>query len=166
MEKLKVKNVIISKQGKESSNFIKFHELVKKRKINVLVVKSGDKLAIDKTCYFHFLFPQKHLIAENTLNNNSIVTKFCYQTKSKEFSMLLTGDVEKIAEEKLVELYKETNYLQATVLKVAHHGSKTSSTEDFINLVKPKIALIGVGEKNTFGHPSQNVLNKLQQIRL
>ena len=50
---------------------------------------------------------------------------------------------------------QDTNELQADILKVAHHGSKTSSTTEFLKLVKPKIALVGVGEQNTFGHPSK-----------
>ena len=49
------------------------------------------------------------------------------------------------------------------VLKVAHHGSKTSSTEEFLENVNPKIALIGVGKNNNFGHPSGEVLYRLQE---
>lgn len=162
MEKLKVKNAIISKQGEESANYKHFKEIVKQKDIKVIVVKAGDRIAIDKQCTLDILFPEEKLISENILNNNSIVAKLSYST----VSLLLTGDVEKIGEEKLVELYKNTNKLQTTILKVAHHGSKTSSIEDFLNLVKPKIALIGVGEKNTFGHPNQETLEKLNKIRL
>lgn len=59
--------------------------------------------------------------------------------------MLFTGDIEQIAEEKIVEKYGED--LKSTIIKIAHHGSKTSSTEKFINAVKPQIALIGVRKK-------------------
>lgn len=159
LEKCKVKNVIISKQGEISDNFNKFLELIQNKKVNVIIVKAGDKVIIDKQCYFDILFPTENLISENVLNNNSIVAKFYLQNY---FSILLTGDIEQIAEEKIVEKYKHTNMLQATILKVAHHGSKSSSTEDFLELVKPKIALIGVGEKNTFGHPNQEVLDRLK----
>ena len=80
-------------------------------------------------------------ITENPLNNNSIVAKLKYGN----FQMLFTGDIEQIAEEKIVEKYGEN--LKSNILKIAHHGSKTSSIENFINCVKPQIALIGVRQK-------------------
>lgn len=77
---------------------------------------------------------------------------------------MLTGDIEKIAEEEILKEYKNTNILKANILKVAHHGSKSSSTSEFLEKVSPQIALIGVGTKNTFGHPNQGVLNRLQNL--
>ncbi len=155
LNKLKVKNIIISKQGKISDNFKKLLEILKLKKVNIIVAKAGKNIVIDNKCYINILFPEDKLILENTLNNNSIVAKFCYQT----FSILLTGDIEKASEKRLVELYK--NNLQATVLKVAHHGSKTSTTAEFLQMVKPKIALIGVGKDNKFGHPNNETIKSL-----
>ena len=77
--------------------------------------------------------------------------------------MLITGDIEEIAEKMILEKIDKKK-LEAVVLKVAHHGSKTSSTKDFLEAVKPKIALIGVGKDNTFGHPNQEVLERLEEI--
>ena len=74
--------------------------------------------------------------------------------------MLFTGDIEEITEKELIKLYKN-NELDVDILKVAHHGSKTSSTQEFLDMVSPKIALIGVGENNSFGHPNQEVLERL-----
>ena len=67
--------------------------------------------------------------------------------KYGNFKMLFTGDVEVEAEEEIVKRYGNTNYLKADILKVAHHGSKTSSSEELLKLVKPKISLIGVRSK-------------------
>ena len=61
-------------------------------------------------------------------------------------------------------MYSGTDKLEAFVLKVAHHGSKTSSTEEFLELVKPKIALIGVGKNNNFGHPNIDVIERLENM--
>ena len=158
MENLKIKNIIISKQGEKSDNFIRFQELVKNKKVNVLVVKKGDRIQIDKYSYFEILFPEENLIQDNILNNNSIVANFC----SMGFKLLFTGDIEEIAENRLCELYRDTDKLKSTILKVAHHGSKTSSTAKFLELVTPKIALIGVGEGNKFGHPNNGVLNRIR----
>lgn len=144
LEKLTVKNVIIGKQGENSQNFKTLSQILQNKKVKVIVVQKGDKVTIDRNCYFDILFPQKELISANILNNNSIVAKFCMKNSSNQtiFSMLFTGDIEQVAESKLIELYGNSNILQSTILKVAHHGSKTSSTMQLLELVKPKIALI------------------------
>lgn len=162
MENLKVGVVVIGKQGEQSENYKEFLEIAKNKKIKVAQVKAGDKIQIDENTSISILFPTENLITENVLNNNSLVAKFTYVIdKSKEFSMLLTGDIEEIAENEIVNMYKSTNKLQANVLKIAHHGSKTSTTKDFLNLVKPQMALIGVGANNSFGHPNKVTLDKL-----
>lgn len=164
LEQMRVENVIISKQGKNSDNFQEFLKIVQSKKVNLMIVKQGDKVIVDKQCYFDILFPEEQLITENILNNNSIVSQFYWKDKNQNtlFSMLLTGDIEEITEKQLIQKYQNTNQLQSTVLKVAHHGSKSSSIEPFLELVKPKIALIGVGTNNTFGHPNQGVLQRLE----
>ena len=159
IENLKVKNIIISKQAKKSENYKKFKEIVANKKINIILVKAGDKIKIDKYIYFKILFPTEKLIMQNPLNNNSIVSQLNY----KSFKMLFTGDIEEIAEKEILNLQKDK--LKSTILKVAHHGSNTSSTQEFINSVKPELALIGVGKNNTFGHPSECVVEKLRDLR-
>lgn len=163
MNNLKVKNAIISKQAEDSENYKEFLKIAKKRKINLIVVDIGDKISIEKDIYFYLLWPDsKNFISENALNNNSIVCKLIY----KNFSILFTGDIEKIAEEGILKKYDSNlNILKSTILKVAHHGSKSSSIEELLSKVKPKIALIGVGENNKFGHPNDNVLERLISFR-
>lgn len=158
MQEIKVKNVIIAKQAETSDNFQKFLKIVNEKNINVTVVDKGDKILIEKNLYFYVLWPDRfNFINENTLNNNALVCKLYY----RNFSMLFTGDIEKVAEEELIKLYSKTDMLEAKILKVAHHGSKTSSIENFLKLVKPEVALIGVGKSNTFGHPNSDVLTRL-----
>lgn len=165
MQNLKVDMVIIGKQGMQSQNYQDFLRIAKNKKIKVVQVKAGDKIQIDENTSISVLFPTENLISENVLNNNSLVTKFTYAIDGlKKFSMLLTGDIEEIAEDEIVNIYRNTNELQANILKIAHHGSKTSTTQDFLNLVKPQIALIGVGENNSFGHPNKVTLDKLNNL--
>ena len=165
MQNLKVGVAVIGKQGEQSENYKEFLEIAKNKKIKVVQVKAGDKIQIDENTSISVLFPTENLITENILNNNSLVAKFTYAIDgTKEFSMLLTGDIEKIAEDEIVSMYKNTNALQANILKIAHHGSKTSTTQEFLNLVKPQIALIGVGENNSFGHPNKVTLDKLNNL--
>jgi len=159
LEELDVEQVIISKQIENSQNYQKFLEIVKQKNIRIKQIKMGDRILIEKNLYFDVIWPGDEMILENPLNNNSILCKLIY----KDFSMLFTGDIEKMAEEKIIKKVKE-DILKSDILKVSHHGSKTSSIDGFIEKIKPKIALIGVGKNNKFGHPNSEVLNRLKQF--
>ena len=161
LEKIKVENVVICKQGKSSDNYKQFLNIIKKKRTNVFIVKKGTRIKLDKCTYIDVLWPKDEQIQENILNNNSIVAKLV----CNNFKMLFTGDIEAIAEEKIIKEYNNTNILNSDILKVAHHGSKGSSTQEFLNKVKPKIALIGVGENNKFGHPNEDVIERLKDLR-
>ena len=159
LNELKVKNIIIGKQFENIEYLQEFLKTAEEKKIKINVVEEGDLIKIEKDLYFEVLWPDtSQIITENLINNNALMCKLIY----KNFSMLFTGDIEEKAEKVLVSKYKETDILKSSVLKVAHHGSNSSSSQDFINLVQPKIALIGVGKNNLFGHPNTNVLNRLQ----
>ena len=157
---MEIGKVIINKQIEDSENYQKFLKIVKEKEILVKRIKKGDRISIEKNIYLDIIWPFQEQITENPLNNNSIVCKLNYYN----FSMLFTGDIEKIAEEKIL---KEVNaeILKSYILKVAHHGSKTSSIAEFIKNVNPQIAIIGVGENNKFGHPNNDVLNRLYELR-
>lgn len=160
LEKIKIKQIIIGKQFEESKNYKKFIEIIKNKKIKVRVVQINEKINIEKNVYFDVIWPdEKNVISENNINNNSLVLKLNY----KNFSALFTGDIEKQAEQKILKNI-DNKILRAILIKVAHHGSKTSSTEEFIKMVNPRIALIGVGPKNKFGHPSNKTIQLLQSI--
>ena len=159
LKELKVNRVCISKQEENSENYQKFLEIIKEKDIPVTIVKLGDKIKIESSLYFDILWPQEDQITENRINNNAIVMKLNYNG----FSCLFTGDIEKIAEDKMVSLYKDKFVLESDILKVAHHGSKTS-TENFLELVNPKNCLIGVGKNNLFGHPSNEIVERLEEL--
>ena len=159
MEKVKVKNIIISEQAEHSENYERFKKLMIHKKIRLIEVKKGDKIKIGRYSEFKILFPTSRLLSENPLNNNSIVAQFNYNN----FKMLFTGDIEKLAEQQILKTEKAE--IRADILKVAHHGSKTSSIPEFIKAVRPRIALIGVGKNNTFGHPNQQTIKNLENIK-
>lgn len=160
MKNIKIKNIIIGKQYESSENYQKFLKIVNGKKINVYVVQKGERINIEKDLYIDILWPnEKDMIVDNWINNNSLVFKLVY----KDFSIMFTGDIEEEAEKAILEQYSNNiNKLQANVLKIAHHGSKTSTTEDFLKTVSPKIALIGVGKNNKFGHPNEQVIERLK----
>ena len=162
MEELKVDTVVISKQGEISENYERFVQIVKEKHIKTLIAGQGDRLKIENEFYFDILWPSKtNLITENILNNNSIVCKLHY----KNFSMLFTGDIGELAEREILKQYKNNEQvLNSCFLKVAHHGSKTSSIKEFVEAVRPNISLIGVGENNKFGHPNKDVIERLEKV--
>ncbi len=162
MQEINVRNVIIGKQFETCENYEEFKKIVREKNINVKVVEAGTRISIEKDLYFDVLWPcSNNIISENNINNNSLVAKLMY----KDFSVLFTGDIEEVAEKAILEKYeKHLEKLKSTVLKVPHHGSKTSSTQEFLNAVKPQVALIGVGKNNTFGHPNDLVLERLKRL--
>ena len=91
----------------------------------------------------------------NEANANSIVAHLDYGS----FSMLLTGDAEEQTEHRL--LTKELD-LKSQVIKISHHGSKYATSADFLNRVKPEVAIVSCGAWNRYGHPSQAVLDRLK----
>lgn len=160
MQELEVKSVIIAKQFENYKNYMEFIKTAKQRNVKVQVVEMEQRINIEKNIYIDVLWPNsKKIISENSINNNSLVCKMVY----KDISILFTGDIEEIAEKAILNEYKNTNILNSTILKVAHHGSKSSSIQEFLNVVKPKISLIGVGKNNTFGHPNDEVLERIKR---
>lgn len=158
LKNMKVKNVIISEQYKTSSIYEQFKQICKNQNIQIIYVRSGDEIRI-KDLAFKILHPKskENQISENPLNNNAIVCMVKYKNRR----ILFTGDIEKVAENEMVKEY--TNGLKADILKVGHHGSKTSTTKEFLDLINPSVALIGVGQNNKFGHPNEDVIKRLEE---
>jgi len=94
----------------------------------------------------------------NENDNSSVI-----YTELNNHKFLFMGDAGVEVEEDLIEKY---NLQNIDVLKVGHHGSKTSSGEEFINEINPKHSIISVGKKNRYGHPNKEVLNNLEQSKI
>ena len=98
---------------------------------------------------------------EEELNLSSIVI----QMKFNGMSYLFMGDAETEIEEKILEEFNNNNKdIKANILKVGHHGSNTSSSEEFLEAVAPEIAVISVGKDNSYNHPSSEIIDRLNQI--
>jgi competence protein ComEC len=91
----------------------------------------------------------------NNVNDSAIVAQLIYQ----QYQLLLTADISSTTENILDDIYGDT--LKSEILKVGHHGSKTSSTQNLLQLVRPDVAAISVG-KNSYGHPAEETLTRLQ----
>ena len=127
---------------------------------NGQALKAGDTITIDKNYYIEVLAPGDFLSKKDlkNMNNTSLVLMLHYGS----FKMLLTGDAEAPVEDALQQKYGTA--LQADVLKVGHHGSKTSSYWPFISKVKPKYALISCGDFSIYKHPNKNVVGSLTHL--
>jgi competence protein ComEC len=124
--------------------------------------RPGTKLDLGGGALLMILAPSEPLFTKdkmttggNEANANSIVARLDYGS----FSMLLTGDAEDQTEHRL--LTKELE-LKSKVLKISHHGSKYATSSDFLNRVKPEVAVVSCGAWNRYGHPSQAVLDRLK----
>lgn len=145
---IKMKRIYIAKNAAKKK--ILKETLQELKGIPVTELKKGDQ--IGKKYLFQVLSPYREVA--NT-NNNSLVLK----AKLGGLVWLFTGDAEKEIEQELLK----TEEIKADILKVGHHGSKTSSTPMFIEKVKPQFALISCGVKNRFGHPNEETLETLQK---
>jgi competence protein ComEC len=117
--------------------------------------RAGDQLRIGNDERIYVLSPEERHFQERNMNDLSIVMKICFGRNS----FLFTGDAGEHVEESLERKYHDL--LQSDVLKIGHHGGDMSSSPGFIGKVRPSIALISVGRKNMFGHPSGAVLKEL-----
>lgn len=139
-----------------------YEEIIKKtqnKKIKLLIPQINQKILLGESCELDFLYPLESLKDKKieNINNSSIVNRLKY----KNNYFLFMGDSEIDIEEKLLEKNYE---LKSDVLKVGHHGSISSSHQEFIKKINPKISIIMVGKNNKFNHPSLRTLNKLQKI--
>lgn len=127
----------------------------KKMKIHVAIVTGMEQVLLKGSDYELKILAPLH---ENydEVNNYSVVCKLQY----KNTSFLFTGDAESPVED---ELLQKGSDIKADVLKVAHHGSRYSSTQEFINKVSPKIAVISCGKNNDYGHPAPDTLTRLRE---
>ena len=112
------------------------------------------ELNIDKN-KLYFLQTKKY---DNENDNSNVI-----YTELDGFKFMFMGDASTTAEKEILDKY---NLLEIDVLKVGHHGSKTSSGKEFINEINPKYSIISVGKNNRYGHPNKEVLNNLEKSKI
>ncbi len=150
-----VRAALVARTPKGDSEFARFSETMSARRIPIQIIGGGDQLYFGNVS-MNVLWPQAaQSAALPSQNNDSIVLHVALGRRS----ILLTGDVEARAEELLALLGEQ---VQADVVKVAHHGSKTSSTPVFIAAARPRYAVISVGQTSIFGHPNPDVVRRWQ----
>lgn len=130
--------------------------IIESRKIDYRLARDMRKPDVGTLVSSEVLWPPIDYEAgrDSELNNSSIVLKLTYQN----VSILLTGDIQNESEGQLLANQQD---LKSTVLKVAHHGSEYSTSNEFLQVVKPDYAVISVGRDNSYGHPHKDTLERL-----
>jgi competence protein ComEC len=152
LRNFRVRNALIARAPANDPEFSKFSETLKQTNTKAELLRADDVI--------HFGAVEMSVLSppaggETSTNNDSLVLRL----KFGDRSILLTGDIEKQAEKSLLESWPN---LRADVVKVPHHGSKTSSTEDFVRASVPQFAIISVGRHSMFGHPHKEVVQRWQ----
>ncbi|MCA1602917.1 MAG: ComEC/Rec2 family competence protein [Acidobacteria bacterium] len=150
-----VRSALVARTPRKDPEFAKFYHTATARGLPITVVGAGDVLRFTGTTAT-VLWPHARAKAETqSRNNDSIVLRLQFG----ERSILLTGDIESLAE---AAMLSGDSGFPVDVVKVAHHGSKTSSTDGFVSASRPKFAIISVGQNSMFGHPHREVVKRWQ----
>lgn len=158
LERYKVKMVLESGLEVDTPVYREWCRLLDEKNIQRIIARSGQEIDLGDGVRMNVLHPLEGLNAEaeSDTNNNSVVLQLTWE----EISFLLTGDIQGEIER---EIIYRGSCSDCTVLKVAHHGSNTSSSRHFLAAVDPEIAVISVGKENSFGHPDEDVLARLRE---
>jgi competence protein ComEC len=149
----RVRTAIFGRTPLNDADFSELYDVLQKRNVLIYVASRGDVLSFGEV-RIEILYPEKDASPEAVSDNNhSLVLRVVYGDRK----FLLTGDIERETESFLTAA---PEFLQADVVKVAHHGSRTSSTENFVNIVKARVAVVSVGRDSPFGHPKAEVVER------
>ncbi|HET6973051.1 MAG TPA: DNA internalization-related competence protein ComEC/Rec2 [Pyrinomonadaceae bacterium] len=147
-----VRSALIARSPADDPEFAKFAQTLARTNTHSETIEAGDVIYFGDVIV-SVLWPSAG--GEKSTNNDSIVLRIQYG----ERSILLTGDIEQAAERALIASPQQ---LHADVIKVPHHGSKTSSTDAFVSATNPQFAIISVGRTSRFGHPHKEVVERWQ----
>lgn len=158
LQRFAVRQVLYPELHYESPTYDKWLELIEEKNIKHTTAQTGQQIDLGGGAVIEVLNPQITHLGDtgSDVDNNSVVLRL----SSGNVSFLFTADIMREAEWELVQKRAD---LASTVLKVAHHGSDTSTTPEFLTVVDPQVAVISAGEDNKFGHPSDEVLDRLKE---
>lgn len=157
IDKIPVSQIIDSGFPHTTKTYEDYLTGIDQKNIPFTVGRSGDTIDLDPSVSIEILHPGKNKnIEDYTANNASIITKIIYD----QIGFLLTGDAEQEAESETVN--RNYDFSKIKILKTGHHGSGTSTSDLFLNAVKPSMAVIMCGTGNSYGHPHTETLSALQ----
>ena len=149
-------NLILSEDNDDKIELKSLINKAHKKRIRILRASSGDRLQFGKFSKIYFLSPRR--ISKSDPNKNSLV----FLLKYNHYNLMFTGDADSDNEKEILRNY---NLPRVDFLKAGHHGSKTSSCDEFISHIKPKITAISCGQNNRYGHPHKNTISTLNKYK-
>lgn len=158
VKKYEVSNVLETGTIAPSAHYQLWRQILKEKAINQVTVFPEQDLFLEENLWLDFLYPDRPVLQQPE-NETSMILKLVYG----ENRFLFTGDMETNEE---IEILKTPTYLGAEFLKVGHHGSKTSSSVNFLTAVHPQFGLISAGKENKFGHPHAEILQRLEEKQI
>jgi len=155
LKRYRVEKVLDPNLDSGTPLYEEWHRLVAEKKPEKITARAGQQIALAGAT-LTVLHPPEALLKDTNedIDNNGAVLRL----KAGNVSFLLAADIRREAE---LHLITRRAALKSTVLKVAHHGSDTSTSQEFLSAVDPQIAVISVGADNKFGHPSEEIMNRL-----
>ncbi len=159
LERMRVENVITTENTSDTGAYKAFEEVIRKKNPKRILARTGTRIILDRGVVLEILFPDSNASGWET-NTASIVARLTYGEKS----FLLTGDSPISIEKYLVG--KNGGKLKTTVLKLGHHGSRTSSSKIFLSATDPEYAVISAGKDNKYGHPHKEVTALLDELKI
>lgn len=154
IDNIKIENIYFGYEREENDLYRQIVGKALKKEIPIRVLKKGDKLKLDEDINIYVIGPSDNILTNpNTTDNDlSLVLLLNYY----DYNILFTGDIERLGEENVQDsLNRDIDFL-----KVPHHGSNTSSGENFLYSLNPNIGFASVGRNNSFGHPHKEVLDR------
>jgi competence protein ComEC len=157
IKRYNVENVVFSNIVNNKELYKSWKEAVSDEGANIIDSVLGNVIDLGDGANLTIVYPLESIAGKEIekTNDNSAVLILKYG----ELEVLLTGDIETKGERAM--LLENVN-INADVLKIGHHGSKTSTSEEFLSAVSPEVAVIQVGAKNRYGHPTEEVLERLE----
>lgn len=159
LDRMKVDGIITTENVSGTGAYAAFEEAIRAEHTRRILARAGERIILDKGVVLEILFPDRNARGWET-NMGSIVARLSYGDKS----FLLTGDSPQAIERYLVG--KNGSALHSTVLKLGHHGSRTSSSREFLSAINPEYAVISAGLNNRYGHPHKEVLDLLTELKI
>src|SRR3989338_95931 len=156
----RVQKILATGVVHNTPTYLAWLEAVKRKNIPLVIIDRRQEINLGPDLKMEILWPQASLLNQeiDNLNDSSIVLELIYQ----EQKFLFMGDAENALTPGLS--HGERRLSEADVLKVAHHGSDDATSEEFLQIVKPKTAVISVGKDNAFGHPSLRAIKRLEKL--
>lgn len=159
IERFQVNKVMINGVfDSKNKSYQELLEFIKSKNIQILPAIQNTYITISSTIELQLLNPQNNLWGQDIRDDNT--ESIVILLRSKNQNILLTGDADSKTEAKILEEYPQ---LDIDILKAGHHGSKTSSSEKFLDAITPKQVIISAGANNSYNHPNPEIINRLNK---